>query len=120
MPKPKIAVIYFPGNNCEQETKERCIEAGMQADIIRWNSKEKLNNYDGFIIPGGFSYEDRVRAGIIAAKEKIMERIKDETKNKKPLLGICNGAQVLVETGLIPGLNNKIQMALAPNKNPLM
>ncbi|HJN57006.1 phosphoribosylformylglycinamidine synthase I [archaeon] len=119
MPKPKIAVIYFPGNNCEQETKERCIEAGMQADIIRWNSKEKLNNYDGFIIPGGFSYEDRVRAGIIAAKEKIMERIKDETKNKKPLLGICNGAQVLVETGLIPGLNNKIQMALAPNKNPL-
>ena len=68
MPKPKIAVMYFPGNNCEEETKDRCIDAGMDTKIVRWNSKENLSNFDGYIIPGGFSYEDRVRAGVIAAK----------------------------------------------------
>ncbi|MBI2651569.1 phosphoribosylformylglycinamidine synthase I [Candidatus Woesearchaeota archaeon] len=120
MKKPKIAVMYFPGNNCEEETRERCIEVGMEADIVRWNSKEDLSNYHGFIIPGGFSYEDRIRAGVIAAKEKIMESIRKEANNGKLLLGICNGAQVLVETGMIPGLSNKVEMALAPNTNPLV
>jgi phosphoribosylformylglycinamidine synthase len=120
MPKPSIAVLYFPGNNCEEETKDRCIDVGMDAKIVRWNSKENLSNFDGFIIPGGFSYEDRIRSGVIAAKEKIMDKIRKETKSGKPLLGICNGAQVLVETGMIPGLKNKVQMALAPNINPLV
>ena len=131
MPKPKIAVMYFPGNNCEEETKDRCIDVGMDARIVRWNSKENLSDYDGYIIPGGFSYEDRIRAGVIAAKEKVMDKIRKEIKNGKPLLGLCNGAQVLVETGLIPGLKNyrtqsgtnsigKVQMALAPNANPLV
>jgi phosphoribosylformylglycinamidine synthase subunit PurQ / glutaminase len=117
---PKIAVMYFPGNNCEKETRERCLEVGMQADIVRWNSKEDLSAYQGFIIPGGFSYEDRVRAGVIAAKEKIMGRIREEASDGKLLLGICNGAQVLVESGLIPGLKDKVEMALAPNINPLV
>jgi len=120
MKKAKIAVLYFPGNNCEEETRDRCIDVGMDAEIVRWNSKENLSNYDGFIIPGGFSYEDRIRAGVIAAKEKIMDKVEKEVKNGKLLLGICNGAQVLVETGLIPGLKKKIQMALAPNTNPLV
>ena len=120
MPKPKIAVLYFPGNNCEEETRDRCIDAGMDAKIIRWNSREDLRNYDGYIIPGGFSYEDRVRSGIIAAKEKIMESVREEVKSGKPLLGICNGAQILVETGLIPGLKDRVDMALAPNVNPFV
>ncbi len=120
MPKPKIAVMYFPGNNCEEETKDRCIDAGMDANIVRWNSKEDLSRYHGFVIPGGFSYEDRVRSGVIAAKEKIMDKIREEAKTGKPLLGICNGAQILVETGLIPGLKNKVEMALAPNINPFI
>jgi len=120
MSKPKIAVLYFPGNNCEEETRDRCIDVGMDAKIVRWNSKENLSSFDGYIIPGGFSYEDRIRAGVIAAKEKVMDKIRKEVENGKPLLGLCNGAQVLVETGLIPGLKDKIQMALAPNDNPLV
>jgi phosphoribosylformylglycinamidine synthase subunit PurQ / glutaminase len=120
MPKPKIAVIYFPGSQCEVETRDRCIDVGMEAKIARWNTQEKLSDYDGYIIPGGFSYEDRIRSGIIAAKEKIMDKIREEVKKGKPLLGICNGAQILVETGLIPGLKNKVEMALAPNINPLI
>lgn len=120
MKKPIIAVMYFPGNNCEEETRDRCLDVGMEAKIIRWNSKENLSNFDGFIIPGGFSYEDRIRSGVIAAKEKIMGKIRKEVGNGKPLLGICNGAQVLVETSLIPGLKDKVEMALAPNDNPLV
>jgi len=120
MPKPNIAILYFPGNNCEEETRKRCLEVGMQAEILRWNTKENLSSYHGFIIPGGFSYEDRVRAGVIAAKQKILEKVRIEVENGKLLLGICNGAQVLVETGLIPGLQNKVEMALAPNKNPMI
>lgn len=120
MPKPRIAVLYFPGNNCEEETRDRCIDAGMDARIVRWNSKENLSVFDGYIIPGGFSYEDRVRAGIIAAKENVTGKVIEEANDGKPLLGICNGAQVLVETGLIPGLKNQVEMALAPNTNPLV
>src|SRR3989338_1961935 len=120
MPKPKIAVMYFPGNNCEEDTKDMCIDVGMDARIVRWNSKDDLSQLNGFIIPGGFSYEDRIRSGVIAAKEKIMDRVREEVKSGKPLLGICNGAQILVETGLIPGLKNKVEMALAPNINPFI
>ena len=118
--KPKIAVMYFPGNNCEEETRDRCIDVGMDAKIVRWNSKEDLGQFHGFIIPGGFSYEDRVRSGVIATKEKIMGRVREEAKSGKPLLGICNGAQILVEAGLIPGLKDKVEMALAPNVNPFV
>ena len=120
MKKPKIAVLYFPGNNCEEETRDMCIDVGMDAKIIRWNSKEDLSQYHGYIIPGGFSYEDRIRSGVIAAKEKMMERVRKGAESGKLLLGICNGAQILVETGMIPGLKNKVEMALAPNINPFV
>jgi phosphoribosylformylglycinamidine synthase subunit PurQ / glutaminase len=120
MKKPKIAVLYFPGSNCEEETKERCIDVGMDAKIVRWNSTKNLSEFDGYIIPGGFSYEDRIRAGVIASKDKIINKIREEIENGKPLLGICNGAQILVETGLIPGLKDKVQMGLASNINPFL
>ena len=72
---------------------------------------------DGYIIVGGFSYEDRSRAGIIAALDPVMREIKVQSEKGKPVLGICNGAQILVETGLVPGLeNNKLAMVLTENK----
>lgn len=111
-----IAVILFPGTNCENETKRACEASGLKADIIRWN-QEGIEDYDGYIIPGGFSYEDRVRAGVISAKDPVMKIIKQESKKGKPVLGICNGCQVLVESGLIPGLKDKVEIALAPNIN---
>ncbi len=118
---PKIAVIWFPGQNCEDESKLVCEAASMKADIIVVNSSvdpKALEQYDGFFIGGGWSYEDRIRAGAIAAKDPIMLKIKEEAKKGKVVLGVCNGAQILVETGIIPGLKDKIQMALAPNTNP--
>jgi phosphoribosylformylglycinamidine synthase len=117
---PKIAVMWFPGNNCENETKLACEAAGMEADIVRWNSEVDLEKYDGFILPGGWAYEDRIRAGVIAAKDPIMMKIKEQSKEGKPVLGICNGCQVLIETGMIPGLKDKVQMAMAPNINPFV
>ncbi|MFH0868288.1 MAG: phosphoribosylformylglycinamidine synthase I [Candidatus Woesearchaeota archaeon] len=113
---PKIAVILFPGTNSEEETYRAVNAAGIKAEIIRWNSTKGLENYDGYILPGGWSYEDRIRAGIIASKDPLMNIIKAQAKLGKPVLGICNGAQVLVETGMVPALKDKIEMALAKNR----
>ena len=118
MMKPRVAVIQFPGVNCEYETAEAASAAGLEASIVRWNEDLKhVRNFDGYILPGGFSYEDRVRAGAIAACEDIVSVISEEAQSGKPVLGICNGAQVLVEAGLVPGTNpGQIEVALAPNR----
>jgi len=116
----KIAVIMFPGNNCEEETARAVRAVGMKADILRWNDTKNLDTYDGYILPGGWAYEDRIRAGVIAAKDPVMKIIKKESNAGKVVLGICNGCQVLIESGIIPGLQNKVEMALAPNINPFI
>jgi len=114
----KLAVIMFPGTNCENETVRAVKATGMIADKIRWNDTSKLKEYDGYVIAGGWSYEDRIRAGVIAAKDKIMDTIKEEASSGKIVLGICNGCQVLAETGIIPAVQDRIEIALAPNINP--
>lgn len=114
----RIAVVQFPGSNCERETMLAIKRAGMEPVEFLWNeSREKLREMDGYVIVGGFSYEDRSRAGIIAALDTVMLEIKAQSEKGKPILGICNGAQILVETGLVPGLeNNKVAMVLTDNK----
>lgn len=116
--QPKIAVVSFPGTNTERETLMAVGRAGMNPCEVLWNVPEReLTGYDGFIIAGGFSYEDRSRAGVIASLDPIMKTIKDQADKGKPVLGICNGAQVLVESGLVPGLeNNRVGVALTNNK----
>lgn len=116
----KIAIILFPGINCENETARAVEAVGMKADIVRWNIIKGLEQYDGYILPGGFSYEDRIRAGVIPAQDPIMDIIKKQAYKGKPVLGICNGAQILVESALVPGLKDKVEMALAPNINPFV
>ena len=117
----KIAIIQFPGSNCERETMLAVQRNGMQAIPFLWNEDPaKLRACDGFIIIGGFSYEDRVRAGIIASLDPLMSHLALESASGKPLLGICNGAQILVESGLIPQTkNNQVVMSLAANKRIL-
>jgi len=118
--KFKIAVILFPGTNCENETKYVLEKVGFTADIIRWNMDPKIiESYDGYLLPGGWSYEDRIRAGVIAAKGNIIKILTEQDKKGKPILGICNGCQILVESGLVPNLEiEKVEFALAPNHNP--
>ncbi|OPY53134.1 MAG: phosphoribosylformylglycinamidine synthase I [Methanosaeta sp. PtaU1.Bin112] len=100
----KIAVMQFPGTNCEFETLVAVKAVDMEGEIFRWNrSAGELSDFDGFVIPGGFSYQDRIRAGVIASKEPVMSALKEEADKGKPILGICNGFQILVESGLLPG-----------------
>jgi phosphoribosylformylglycinamidine synthase I len=114
----RIAIVQFPGSNCERETILAVKRAGMEPVEFLWNQdRELLRDMAGYIIVGGFSYEDRSRAGIIAALDPVMQEIAEQSEKGKPILGICNGAQILVETGLVPGLeNNKTGMALTENK----
>lgn len=114
----KIAVIQFPGSNTERETVLAVERAGMQPIEFLWNEDyAKLIDCKGYIIIGGFSYEDRARAGIIASLDPVIDVIRKQAEKGKPVLGICNGAQILVESGMVPGLKKyQLGMALTDNK----
>ncbi len=115
---PRVALIQFPGSTCENETRLAAQAAGLDCEVFRWNlNPAALQDFEGYIIGGGFSFQDRVRAGAIAAKQPLMRTLfREVTEQGKPCLGIGNGAQILVETGLLPGLApGQVQMGLAPN-----
>jgi phosphoribosylformylglycinamidine synthase len=112
------AVIRFPGSNCEFETAEALRRSGVDSRIYNWNQTMELSSAraDAYVLPGGFSFQDRVRAGVIASRERIMDIIYEEAAQGKPVLGICNGAQILLEAGLVPGWKpGAVQAALASN-----
>ncbi len=116
--QPRTAVIQFPGVNCEYESARALAIAGSESSILRWNEDPaRLAEFDGFLLPGGFSYQDRVRAGAVAAKDDILAALAEAAAAGKPILGICNGAQVLLEAGFVPGIEpGRVEMALAPNR----
>lgn len=91
---------------------------GSDPVMFLWNEPfEKLRACDGYVLTGGFSYEDRSRAGAIAALDPLLGVLKEESLKGKPVLGICNGAQILVESGLVPGTADfRLAMALTDNK----
>lgn len=113
----KVAIIQYPGTNCEYETEQAMLSCGISTEIFRWNRAiEELEEFDGFVLAGGFSYQDRVRAGAIASKKPIIKAIIKKAENGAPVLGICNGAQILIESGLCPGIKKgSIEMALSFN-----
>ena len=116
----RAAVLQIPGVNCEYETVRVLESVGVEGRIVRFNeSASALSEFDAYVIPGGFAFQDRIRAGAVAAKLPAVERIAHESERGKPVLGICNGAQVLVEAGLVPGIRGGVvEMALAPNRAP--
>ena len=117
--KPRLGVIQFPGSNCEYETARAGEYYGFETEIIRWNIEEgKFHFFDAYILPGGFSYQDRVRAGVISSKLPIMSLLLEAAKKDKPILGICNGCQILAEAGFFPNLkgNFEVEAALTPNQ----
>jgi phosphoribosylformylglycinamidine synthase len=118
--RPRLAVLQLPGVNCELESARLIDAAGGAAEIFRWTrSPRELAAFDGFLVPGGFSYQDRVRAGAVAAKDPLLRVLLEAEDQGKPILGICNGCQVLVEAGLVPGLEpGAVEVALAANRFP--
>lgn len=99
----RVAVIQYPGSNCDLDTLEilQKIEKA-EADLV-WHKDLKKDDYDGYVLPGGFSYGDYLRAGAIAATSPSLDTVRDAANADKPVLGICNGFQILVEAGLLPG-----------------
>lgn len=123
----KVCVLRVGGTNCDAETKRSLEDLSVQAEIVHVNimvKRRSLMEYSALVVPGGFSYGDYVRAGAIWAKwilAKLGKELKAFVEENRPILGVCNGFQVLVEAGLLPGfeaINLYPEAALAPNFPP--
>jgi len=115
---PRVAVLVYPGTNSEDETLRALLAVGLDAEIVHWSrGAAALRAFDAFVLPGGFAYEDRVRAGAVAAHDELTDAVIEAAHAGKYVLGICNGAQVLAEAGLVPGTGpvRLPSVAFAPN-----
>ena len=98
----KIGVVTFPGTLDDRDAQRAVRLAGAEA-VSLWHADTNLHNVDAVVLPGGFSFGDYLRCGAIAAQAPVMESIIDAANGGLPVLGICNGFQVLVESHLLPG-----------------
>ncbi|CAM5217408.1 Phosphoribosylformylglycinamidine synthase subunit PurQ OS=Ureibacillus acetophenoni OX=614649 GN=purQ PE=3 SV=1 [Ureibacillus acetophenoni] len=106
----KFAVLVFPGSNCDIDMYHAIKdELGEEVEYV-WHSATDLSKFDGILVPGGFSYGDYLRCGAMANQSNVMAEVKKAAAEGKPVLGVCNGFQILTEAGLLPG-------ALLRNKN---
>ena len=103
----KFAIIVFPGSNCDYDAFYALKNIGYDVKFV-WHKNTSLDNFDGILIPGGFSYGDYLRTGAIAKFSPIMKSVIKESEKGKVIIGICNGFQILIESGLLPGslINN--------------
>lgn len=99
-----FAVILFPGSNCEVDCVHVIKEVLQEPVTTVWHKDTDLSQFDAVILPGGFSYGDYLRCGAIARFSPIMDAVIAHAKAGKPVLGICNGFQILTECGLLPGV----------------
>jgi phosphoribosylformylglycinamidine synthase I len=99
----RAAVVVFPGSNCDADAHHVLSEvAGIPTDYV-WHTQTELDGYDAVVLPGGFSYGDYLRTGAVAARAPIMDAVAHAADRGVAVLGICNGFQVLLESGLLPG-----------------
>ena len=106
----KFAVLVFPGSNCDIDMYHAIKdELGEEVEYV-WHTENSLEGFDGALVPGGFSYGDYLRCGAMANQSNVMKALKEFAAAGKPVLGVCNGFQILTEAGLLPG-------ALLRNKN---
>ena len=103
---PTVGVVRFPGTNCEFDTVEAINALGGQGEIL-WHSDTSLGNSDAVVIAGGFAHGDYLRPGAIARFSPIMAAVVTAANEGMPVVGICNGFQVLTEAGLLPGALQK-------------
>ena len=102
-PSLRFGVVLFPGSNCDHDALYALREnLGQSADFV-WHESEDLSGFDAILLPGGFSYGDYLRAGAIARFSPVLSAVKRFADSGGLVVGICNGFQILVETGLLPG-----------------
>jgi phosphoribosylformylglycinamidine synthase subunit PurQ / glutaminase len=115
----KFAVIVFPGSNCDVDMYHAIKdELGEEVEYV-WHDADNLTEFDGILLPGGFSYGDYLRSGAIARFSNVMKAIIQAAEEGKPILGVCNGFQILLEAGLLPGAmrrNNSLKFICRPVK----
>ncbi len=97
-----VAVVVFPGSNCEHDVVHALGLLGTNAELV-WHREDDLGGADGVILPGGFAHGDYLRTGAIARFSPVMEEVARLAAAARPVLGICNGFQILCEAGLLPG-----------------
>lgn len=100
----KVGVVVFPGSNCDRDMYHVLTDVFNLDARYYWHEKALPKNIDAVILPGGFSYGDRLRAGVIAAHSPIIKDVQKMADKGIPILGVCNGFQILVESGLLPGV----------------
>ncbi len=100
----KVGVIVFPGSNCDRDMFHVLKDVFHLDTQYFWHAKGLPKNLDAIVLPGGFSYGDRLRAGVIAANSPVIKDVKKMAEHGTPILGVCNGFQILVEAGLLPGV----------------
>ena len=112
----KSSVIIFPGSNCDRDMDVALKKFGFKNQMV-WHNDTNIPKSDLIVLPGGFSYGDYLRCGSIAAKSKIIKSVVDFANSGGLVLGICNGFQILIETGLLPGalLTNKYLKFICKN-----
>ncbi|HEX9761840.1 MAG TPA: phosphoribosylformylglycinamidine synthase subunit PurQ [Acidimicrobiia bacterium] len=98
----KVAVVVFPGSNCEHDVVHALETLGAVADLV-WHRDTDLSEFDGVVLPGGFAHGDALRTGAIARFSPVMAEVTRMAESGAPVLGICNGFQILCESGLLPG-----------------
>jgi phosphoribosylformylglycinamidine synthase subunit PurQ / glutaminase len=99
----KFGVVQFPGSNCDRDAYDVLRDVLGQPTVMLWHKDHDLQGVDGIVLPGGFSYGDYLRAGAIARFSPLMREVKAFARRGGHVLGICNGFQVLLEMGLLPG-----------------
>ena len=104
MSSKKCGVIRFPGTNCDRDVFSAIESAGHQAEWLWHQDQFDATSYSSIFLPGGFSYGDYLRAGALAARSPVMKSVREAAKNGTPILGICNGFQILCEAQLLPGV----------------
>ena len=101
--KTKIGIPRFWGTNCDYDVKKWVELAGYEAEFLWFQNQFNINDFESIVIPGGFSYGDYLRCGALAARSPVMKSVAEFASMGKPILGICNGFQILCEAGLLPG-----------------
>jgi phosphoribosylformylglycinamidine synthase len=105
-----VAVVSFGGSNCDRDVVKALDRIEVPAEVVWYKDEERVSESDAVVLPGGFSYGDYLRAGAMAARTPVMERVREHAEDGRNVLGICNGAQILCESGVVQG-------AYAPNES---